>query len=138
MPANLDNTLIITIFTYQIKQTSINKQKFRAMKTIEEAVKYLRSLGLKEYVDFSQDASIEVIELNINRRYFCSIGEWDGGKWEVYELHHGAEVSETGEELLTDGELWQYKVYDSLKRAIDFALKCKKNNKLPDKVLKVW
>jgi hypothetical protein len=108
------------------------------MKTIGEAVKYLRLLGLKEHIDFSQDAAIDVIELNINRRYFCSIGKWDGGRCEVYELHHGAEVSEDGNKLLTDGELWQYKVYDSLKRAVDFALKCRIENKLPKKALRIW
>lgn len=108
------------------------------MKTIEEAVKYLRSLGLKEHIDFSQNAAIYVIEISINRRYFCSIGKWDDGRWEVYEIHHGAEVSQDGKEWLTDGELWQYKVYGSLKRAVDFALKCKNNNKLPDKALRVW
>ena len=108
------------------------------MRTIEEAVKYLRSLGIKEHIDFSQDAAIDVIELNIDRKYFCSIGKWDGGKWEVYELHHGAEVSEDGKVWLTDGELWQYKVYDSLKRAVDFALKCRRDNKLPDKALNIW
>lgn len=108
------------------------------MKTTEEAVRYLRSLGFKEDVDFSQSGPIDVIEFNVNRTYFCSIGNWGGDKWEVYELHHGAEISEDGKEWLTDGELWQYKVYGSLKRAIDFVLKCKKNNKLPDKALRVW
>ena len=108
------------------------------MKTIEEAGKYLRSLGLKDGIDFSQDGPAEVIELNTNRRYFCSIGKWDDGRWEVYELHHGAVVSGDGKEWLTDGELWQYKLYDSLKRAIDFALKCRRDNKLPDKALSIW
>ena len=108
------------------------------MKTKEEAVKYLRSLGLKEHIDFSQDAAIDVIEINVDRRYFCSIGKWDDGRWEMFETHHGAEVSEDGKEWITDVELWQYKAYDSLKRAIDFVLECRRNNKLPNKALRVW
>ena len=108
------------------------------MKTIKEAVAYLRKLGYKEQIDYTQEEEIGIIEVNINRVYFCSVGVWDGSKWEVFELHHGAEVSDNGKEWITDGELWQYKVYGSLKRALDFALECKKNNRLPDKALRVW
>lgn len=108
------------------------------MKTIKEAVEYLRRLGFKEQIDYTPMEDIGIVELNIDRVYFCSVGVWDKNKWEVFELHHGAEVSENGKEWTTDGELWQYKVYDSLKRAVDFALKCRIENKLPEKALRIW
>lgn len=108
------------------------------MKTIKEAVEYLRRLGFKEQIDYTPMEDIGIVALNIDRVYFCSVGVWDKNKWEVFELHHGAEVSENGKEWITDGELWQYKVYSSLKRALDFALECKKNNKLPETALRVW
>lgn len=103
-----------------------------------EVEKYLRNKGLKSQIDYSIAEEIEVVELNINRCYFCSVGKYTDNSFEVFEQHHGAQISEDGKEYVTDGELWQYKVYDSLKRALNFALKCKAENKLPDKAQKVW
>ena len=98
---------------------------------------YLRAKGLKDCIDFDLDVKNELIELNIDRWYFCSVAKYDNGTYEVFESFHGATWDEKGF-YLTDGELWQYKVFKSLKRAIDFALKCKEANKLPAKPLKVW
>ena len=98
---------------------------------------YLRAKGLKDYIDFYLDVKNELIELNINRWYFCSVARYDNDTFEVFESFHGAKVDEKGF-YITDGELWQYKIFKSLKRAIDFALKCKAENKLPKKPLRVW
>ena len=99
---------------------------------------YLTSLGLKPRKDFSVSADVEVVEFNIDFAYFCSVGKYDNDTFEVYEQHHGAEVSAEGHFWLTDGELWQYKLYSSLKRAIDFAVGCLKKQQLPTKPIKVW
>ena len=106
--------------------------------TFSEVEKYLKNKGLRNQIDYSIAISIEVVELNINRFYFCSVGKYTDNSFEVFEHHHGAQISEDGKEYITDGELWQYKVYDSLKRTLNFALKCKSDNKLPNKSLKVW
>lgn len=98
---------------------------------------YLRAKGLKDCIDFDLDVKNELIELNINRSYFCTVAKYDNGTFEVFESFHGAKVDEKGF-YITDGELWQYKVFKSLKRAIDFALKCKAENKLPEKPIRVW
>lgn len=98
---------------------------------------YLRAKGLNDCIDFSLDVKNELIELNINRSYFCTVAKYDKGTYEVFESFHGATVDEKGF-YLTDGELWQYRVFKSLKRAIDFALKCKVENKLPEKPIRVW
>lgn len=102
--------------------------------------------GVKQYIlskglthdDFNISENIKNIEFFVNRQYFCSVGNWDSQSFEVFELHHGAEVSKDGKDWLTDGEIWQYKVYASLKRAIDFALKCLASRKLPDYPLRRW
>lgn len=103
-----------------------------------EVEKYLKSKGLKSQTDYSIATGIEVVELNMNGYYFCSIGKYNDNSFEVFEQHHGAQISEDGKEYVTDGELWQYKTYRSLKRTLDFALKCKTDNKLPDKAQMVW
>lgn len=98
---------------------------------------YLHAKGLKDFIDFYLDVKNELIELNIDRWYFCTVAKYDNGTYEVFESFHGATFDENGV-YTTDGELWQYKIFKSLKRAIDFALKCKEANKLPEKPLKVW
>ena len=108
------------------------------MVSFSDIKKYLKSKGLKNHIDYTILEDIDVIELNINGSYFCSVAFYDGGLYEVYELHHGATVSDDGERWITDGELWQYKLYKSLKRAVDFALKCKRENKLPSKAIQIW
>lgn len=106
--------------------------------TFSDVENYLKDKGLQRQTDYTLSADIETVELNIGSCYFCSVGRYDKTSFEVFELHHGAQVSEDGKDYLTDGELWQYKVYKSLKRALDFALKCKTGGKLPDKALKIW
>ena len=106
--------------------------------TFSDVESYLKDKGLQRRTDYTFPADIETVELNIGNCYFCSVGRYDRISFEVFELHHGARVSEDGKDYLTDGELWQYKVYKSLKRALDFALKCRADGKLPDKALKVW
>lgn len=98
---------------------------------------YLRAKGLKDCIDFDLDVKNELIELNINRVYFCTVASYDNGNFEVFESFHGAKVDEKGH-YITDGELWQYKIFKSLKRAIDFALNFKAKNKLPEKPIRVW
>ena len=94
--------------------------------------------GLKNQEDFSVSENIRNVEFYLGGAYFCSVGESEPGFYEVFELHHGAEVSEDGKEWLTDGELWQYKVFRSLKSAIDFAVSCRFKGKLPSKPIMVW
>jgi hypothetical protein len=113
----------------------INKDK---KMTFSEVEKYLLRKGLKNQIDYSIAINIEVVEFNINGYYFCSVGKYTDNSFELFEQHHGAQISEDRKEYITDGELWQYKVYGSLKRALNFALKCKANNKLPNKALKIW
>lgn len=106
--------------------------------TFSEIEKYLKSKGLKNQIDYSIAVNIEVVEFNNNGYYFCSVGKYTNNSFELFEQHHGAQISEDGKEYITDGELWQYKVYESLKRALNFALKCKAYNQLPNKAQKVW
>ena len=113
----------------------INKDK---KMTFLEVEKYLLCKGLKNQIDYSIAVNIEVVEFNINGYYFCSVGKYTDNSFELFEQHHGAQISEDGKEYITDGELWQYKVYSSLKRALNFALKCKAKNKLPNKALSIW
>lgn len=94
--------------------------------------------GLRNYEDFTVSEDIKNMELYLNGYYFCSVGEYEPGIYEVFELHHGAEVSKDGKEWLTDGELWQYKTFKSLKAAVEFALSCRSKGKLPKKPIKVW
>ena len=94
--------------------------------------------GLKYREDFTVSEDIRNVEFNLGGYYFCSVGECEPGSYEVFELHHGAEVSEDGKEWLTDGELWQYKVFRSLKAAVDFAVSCRFKGKLPSKPIKMW
>ena len=94
--------------------------------------------GLRHYEDFTVSEDIQNMELYLNGYYFCSVGEYEPGVYEVFELHHGAEVSEDGKEWLTDGELWQYKTFKNLKSAVDFALSCRFKGKLPSKPIKAW
>lgn len=115
----------------------MNIGKKRRM-TFSEVEKYLKNRGLRSQIDYNIALNIEVVELNINGFYFCSVSKYADNSFEVFEQHHGAQISEDGKEYITDGELWQYKVYNSLKRTLNFALKCKANNKLPNKALKVW
>lgn len=113
----------------------INKDKKMTFSKIE---KYLLYKDLKNQTDYSIAINIEVVEFNINGYYFCSVGKYTDNYFELFEQHHGAQISEDRKEYITDGELWQYKVYGSLKRALNFALKCKANNKLPNKALRIW
>lgn len=106
--------------------------------TFSEVEKYLLRKGFKNQIDYSIAVNIEVVEFNINGYYFCSVGKYTDNSFELFEQHHDAQISEDGKEYITDGELWQYKVYGSLKRALNFALKCKANNKLPNKALRIW
>lgn len=115
----------------------MNIGKKRRM-TFSEVEKYLKNRGLRSQIDYNIALDIEVVELNINGFYFCSVSKYADNSFEVFEQHHGAQISEDGKEYITDGELWQYKVYNSLKKTLNFALKCKANNKLPNKALKVW
>lgn len=102
-----------------------------------ETKKYILSKGIS-CQEFDINQGIENIEFYINRVYFCSVGRWDSTSFEVFELHHGAQISEDSKDFLTDGELWQYKVYGSLKRAIDFALKSVASKRLTDKPIRRW
>lgn len=105
--------------------------------TFGDIRKYLIGQGLNnEQFCISED--IENIEFYTNRFYFCSVGRWNANSFEVFELHHGAEVSEDGRQWLTDGTICQYKVYKSLKRAIDFAIACLKNKELPENAIREW
>lgn len=80
-------------------------------------------------------------EFGVDGYYFCSVAPYENedGRvdFEVFELHHGAEVSPGGD-YLTDGELWQYRVFRSPKVALRFALKCAQSGMLPDKPIRVW
>lgn len=98
---------------------------------------YLQSQGLNPYKDFSIDNDTNVVELYVNNAYFCSVSEYDNHTFEVYELGHGEERNAKGD-LLKDGELWQYRVYKSLKRTLDFAVKCWKSGDLPTEPCYVW
>lgn len=102
-----------------------------------EVADYLNCLGLTNK-EFNIDTDIENLEFYINNLYFCSVGRWDKKSFELFERQHGAEISEDGKDYLTDGELWQYKVYNSLKRTVDYAVQCVKNKKLPNKAIRKW
>lgn len=93
---------------------------------------------LKNYDDFTVSEDIKNVEFYQNGYYFCSVGEYKPGIYEVFELHHGAKVSDDGKEWLSDGELWQYKTFKSLKAAVDFALSCRFKGELPRKPINVW
>lgn len=108
------------------------------MASFNDIKKYFKNEGLKDQIDYTIHEDIDVIEFNINGFYFCSVALYDGGLYEVYELHHGATVSDDGRSWVTDGKLWQYKLYKSLKNAVVFALKCKRENKLPSKAIRIW
>lgn len=102
-----------------------------------EVKKYLQEKGLR-HDQYCVSEETQNVEFFIDRAYFCSVGQWDNESHEVFESNHGAQVSEDGNEYLTDGELWQFKVYKSLKRAIDFAIECLKSNKLPGNAIRKW
>ena len=114
--------------------------------TWNEVYDYLKSKGLRRDQDYSLNEEIENIEFyKVHNRtpakwkceYFVSVGTYKSGVYEVFELHHGAEVDEN-DHYVTDGQIWQYKTYESLKRAIDFAVDCLNKNKLPSKPIMVW
>lgn len=108
------------------------------VKIFGDAEKYLKEKGLKNF-DFRVNLDINNIEFNtgVNHEYFISVGEWENDTFEVFAHSVGAKWNEEGF-CVEDGKLFQYKVFKSLKRAIDFALKCRKDGKLPDKYIKVW
>lgn len=102
-----------------------------------EASAFLKSLGLDNN-QFTVSEDIENIELYKNLKYLCSIGRWDAQSFEVFELHHGAEISADEKSWTTDGELWQYNVYASLKRAIRKAIGYLQSGRLPEKAIRKW
>ena len=106
---------------------------------IPEVKDFLISLGLKPRIDFRVNESIDNVEFNINAEYFCSVGKWtdDPRTWEVFENAHGVEWDDNGN-ALTDGEIWQFKVYCSLRRALLEAVRYKKAGKLPEVPLRRW
>lgn len=106
---------------------------------MSEVKKFLIDLGLKPRIDFHVIESIETVEFSINAEYFCSVGKWkeEPLAWEVFENAHGVEWDENGN-ALTDGEIWQYKVYGSLRRALLEAVRYKKAAKLPEVPLRRW
>lgn len=103
-----------------------------------DAEKYLKANGLKNE-EFRVSLDINNIELFIGQthEYFISVGEWDNNTFEVFAHSVGAEWGENGF-CIKDGKLVQYKVYKSLKKAIDFALKCLKDGNLPESYIKMW
>ena len=114
--------------------------------TWNEVHDYLESQGLRRDQDYSLNEEIENVEFykvydrtpsRWRCEYFLSVGTYTDGIYEVFELHHGAKVDEN-DCYVTDGVVWQYKTYESLKRALDFAVGCLKKNKLPSKPIKVW
>lgn len=104
-----------------------------------EVKEYLVGQGLKPRIDFRIHESLELVEFHIDYVYFCSVGKWteDPIVWELFENAHGVEWDEDGN-ALTDGEIWQYAQYKSLKVAIDKAIKYKKEGKLPEYPLRRW
>lgn len=105
--------------------------------TFPDIEKYLKSKGLKVQYDYTVDLRINLLELNNNAEYFISVGEWDNDTYEVFAINVGAEVDENGF-FITDGDLYQYKIFKNLKKAVDFALKCKDKKELPKEYIKKW
>lgn len=129
--------------TYGVSDTYISVELGRLVDEQAETFEGLRLYlilrkGLKNYEDFTVSEDIKNAEFYRNGYYFCSVGEYKSGIYEVFELHHGAKVSEDGKEWLTDGEIWQYKTFKSLKAAVEFALSCRFKGELPKKPIKVW
>lgn len=104
-----------------------------------EVKDYLTGQGLKPRVDFHIHEDLELVEFHIDYVYFCSVGKWMDYpvSWELFENAHGVEWDEEGN-ALTDGEIWQFKTYGSLKRAIDDAIKYKKAGVLPEYPIRKW
>lgn len=119
--------------------------------TFDNVCDYLKSIGITSSnpggkgIMYGSDADgvngtvsqLKLIVINIDCCYFCTVAQYDDNNFEVFELHHGAEWDDKGR-YITDGELWQYKIYKSLKQAIDFAIKCAKKGELPKKAIKIW
>lgn len=103
-----------------------------------EVEKYLKENGLN-YGDYRVSLDINNIELNIgaNHEYFISVGKWTDGTFEVFAHGVGAKWDEDGF-CIEDGKLIQYKIFKSLKRAIDFSLKYRNFGKLPNTYIKIW
>lgn len=135
--------IVVCSDTYGVNDTHISVELGKLIDERAETFEGLREYlllrkKLRNYEDFTVSEDIENMELYLNGYYFCSVGEYKPGIYEVFELHHGAEVSEDGKEWLTDGEIWQYKTFKSLKAAVDFALSCRFKGKLPKTPIKVW
>ena len=107
------------------------------MKTFGDIENYLKSRDLKNE-DFRVYENINTVEFNKgeDHEYFISVGEWENGTFEVFAHSVGAEWQD--DFCVKDGELVQYKIYKSLKKALDFALKCRKQGKLPDAYIVKW
>lgn len=105
--------------------------------TFPDIEKYLKSKGLREQYDYNVNLRINLLELNNNAEYFISVGEWDNNTYEVFAINVGAELDENGF-FITDGDLYQYKIFKNLKKAVDFALKCKETRELPKEYIKKW
>lgn len=105
--------------------------------TFGDLEKYLKSKGLREMFDYNISLKINNLDLHIDKQYFISVGECTEDKYEVFASFVGAEVDENNI-YITDGNLYQYKIYDSLKMAVDFALKCRENRQLPKEYIQMW
>jgi len=69
--------------------------------TFSEVEKYLKNKGLRNQIDYNIAINIEVVELNINGFYFCSVGKYTDNSFEVFEHHHGAQMKTEKNILLT-------------------------------------
>lgn len=105
--------------------------------SFEDIKSYLTENGLI-WSDFRVHEDINTVELNKgeNHEYFISVGGLNNGTFEVFAHSVGAMWKD--DICIKDGKLVQYKVFKSLKRALDFALKARKNGTLPDTYIKAW
>ena len=98
-----------------------------------DTIRYCETHTNADNVLLEISSDIDNIEIYIDGVYTISVGKYND-KIEVFELHHGAEFSEDGY-LITDGELWQYKLTSRLGDALNYALSLKWKN---DKPIKIW
>ena len=91
---------------------------------------YFSNLGLKKDIDYSINHGIKTVELNNNRDYCISILE-EKGSFEVFKYAVGAQFDDD-DIAISDGELYSYKTFKSLKCAINFALNIKKTGVFPE------